>query len=83
MLNKKVMLKTAYIIDNIESNVFSKSDINELYNLFSKNNTIRPVILIGNYNKTTNFPKKINTMKMYNPTETVLTNIGKLYIEKI
>ena len=82
MLNKKIQ-KTAYIIDNIESNVFSKSDINELYNLFSKNNAVRPVILIGNYNKTTNFPKKkINTMKMYNPTETVLTNIGKLYIEK-
>lgn len=75
--------KTAYIIDNVESNVFSKSDINELYNLFIKNNTIRPVILIGNYNKTTNFPKKkINTMKMYNPTETILINIGKLYINK-
>tara|TARA_B100001175_G_scaffold317689_1_gene335760 strand:- start:1340 stop:2533 length:1194 start_codon:yes stop_codon:yes gene_type:complete len=82
ILNNKKQ-KTAYIIDNIESNVFSKSDINELYNLFIKNNTIRPVILIGNYNKTTNFPKKkINTMKMYNPTETTLVNIGKLYINK-
>jgi len=82
ILNNKKQ-KTAYIIDNVESNVFSKSDINELYNLFIKNNTIRPVILIGNYNKTTNFPKKkINTMKMYNPTETTLVNIGKLYINK-
>ena len=82
ILNNKKQ-KTAYIIDNVESNAFSKSDINELYNLFIKNNTIRPVILIGNYNKTTNFPKKkINTMKMYNPTETTLINIGKLYINK-
>lgn len=82
ILNNKKQ-KTAYIIDNVESNVFSKSDINELYNLFIKNNTTRPVILIGNYNKTTNFPKKkINTMKMYNPTETTLVNIGKLYINK-
>jgi hypothetical protein len=82
ILNNKKQ-KSAYIIDNVESNVFSKSDINELYNLFIKNNTIRPVILIGNYNKTTNFPKKkINTMKMYNPTETTLINIGKVYINK-
>lgn len=82
ILNNKKQ-KSAYIIDNVESNVFSKSDINELYNLFIKNNTIRPVILIGNYNKTTNFPKKkINIMKMYNPTETTLINIGKVYINK-
>ena len=82
ILNKKKQ-KTAYIIDNVESNSLSKSDINELYNLFIKNNTVRPVILIGNYNKTTNYPKKkINTMKMYNPTESVLNNIGKLYIKK-
>jgi len=82
ILNKKKQ-KTAYIIDNVESNTLSKSDINELYNLFIKNNTVRPVILIGNYNKTTNYPKKkINTMKMYNPTEGVLNNIGKLYITK-
>ena len=44
MLNKKTQ-KTPYIIDNIESNIFSKSDINELYNLFSKS-ALRPVILI-------------------------------------
>lgn len=82
ILNKKKQ-KTAYIIDNIESNSLSKSDINELYNLFIKNDTIRPVILIGNYNKTTNYPKKkIDTMKMYNPTESTLTNIGQLYISK-
>lgn len=82
ILNNKKQ-KTAYIIDNVESNTLSKSDINELYNLFRKNNTIRPVILIGNYNKTTNYPKKkINTMKMYNPSESVLNNIGRLYITK-
>ena len=82
ILNKN-NVKNAYIIDNVESNIFSKADINELYNLFIKNNTIRPVILIGNYNKTTNFPKKkINTMKMYNPTDTILNNIGKIYITK-
>jgi len=82
ILNNKKQ-KTAYIIDNVEANPFSKSDINELYNLFIKNNSIRPVILIGNYNKALNLPKKkINTMKMYNPTETILTNIGKLYIKQ-
>ena len=80
ILNNKKQ-KSAYIIDNVESNVFSKSDINELYNLFIKNNTIRPVILIGNYNKTTNYPKKkIDTLKMYVPTDTILFNIAKKYI---
>lgn len=75
---------TAYIIDNIESNVLSKSEINELYNLFIQNKTIRPVILIGNYNKNTNYPKKkINTLKIYNPTDTTLFNISKLYINKL
>ena len=46
--NKKK--KLAYIIDNMESNSLSKSDINELHSLFIKNKTIRPVILIGKYN---------------------------------
>tara|TARA_Y100000389_G_scaffold144921_1_gene143357 strand:+ start:798 stop:1991 length:1194 start_codon:yes stop_codon:yes gene_type:complete len=73
--------KTAYILDNIESNVLSKTEINELHNLFIKNDTIRPVILIGNYNKTTNYPKKkIDTLKMYAPTDTILFNIAKKYI---
>lgn len=80
MLNN-VNKKIAYIIDNVESNVFSKSEINELYNLFIKNNTVRPVILIGNYNKSTNYPKKkIDTLKMYNPTDSTLFNIAKNYI---
>ena len=49
--------KTAYIIDNI-SNLLYKNKILELNNLFIKNNTIRPVIFIGKYNKIINFPKK-------------------------
>lgn len=73
--------ENAYIIDNIEANTYSKSDINELYNLFAKNKAIRPVIMIGTYNKNTNFPKKkIYTIKMYNPTETTLLKIGQKYI---
>ena len=75
---------TAFIIDNIESNVLSKSEINELHNLFIQYKTIRPVILIGNYNKNTNYPKKkINTLKIYNPTDTTLFNISKLYVNKL
>ncbi len=54
--NKKK--KLAYIIDNMDSSSLSKSDINELHSFFIKNKTIRPVILIGKYNKTTNYPKK-------------------------
>ena len=50
------------------------------YSLFIKNKTIRPVILIGKYNKTTNYPKKINTLKIYNPTENTLFKIGKKFI---
>ena len=77
--NKKK--KLAYIIDNMESNSLSKSDINELHSLFIKNKTIRPVILIGKYNKTTNYPKKkINTLKIYNPTENTLFKIAKKFI---
>ena len=74
--NKKK--KLAYIIDNMDSSSLSKSDINELHTLFIKNKTSRPVILIGKYNKTTNYPKKkINTLKMYNPTENTLFKIGQ------
>ena len=70
--------QTAYIIDNIEANTFSKSELNELYSIFIKKNAIRPVILVGNYNKNTNYPKKkIDTLKIYNPTDTILYNIGK------
>ena len=80
--NKKK--KLANKIDNMESNSLSKSDINELHSLFIKNKTIRPVILIGKYNKTTNYPKKkINTLKIYNPTESVLMKIGKNIISTL
>lgn len=76
--------KMAYIIDNIDNNSFSKNDINELYSLFIKNNANRPVILIGKYNKNTNYPKKkINTLKMYNPTDTILYKIGSKIIKKL
>ena len=79
--NKKK--KLAYIIDNMDSSSLSKSDINELHSLFIKNKTIRPVILIGKYNKTTNYPKKkIDTLKIYNPTEKTLFKIGKKFIKK-
>ena len=74
--------KLAYIIDNIDSSSLSKSDINELHSLFIKNKTIRPVILIGKYNKTTNYPKKkIDTLKLFNPTENILFKIGKKIIK--
>lgn len=80
--NKKK--KLAYIIDNMDSSSLSKSDINELHSLFIKKKTIRPVILIGKYNKTTNYPKKkINTLKIYNPTENTLFKIGKQIITKL
>ena len=74
--------KLAYIIDNMDSSSLSKSDINELYSLFIKNKTIRPVILIGKYNKTTNYPKKkIDTLRIFNPTENILFKIGKKIIK--
>ena len=80
--NKKK--KLAYIIDNMDSSSLSKSDINELHSLFIKNKTIRPVILIGKYNKTTNYPKKkIDTLKIYNPTENTLFKIGKKIIKSL
>ena len=67
----------------MDSSSLSKSDINELNSLFIKNKTIRPVILIGKYNKTTNYPKKkIDTLKIYNPTENTLFKIGKKFIKK-
>lgn len=76
--------KIAYIIDNIDNNSLSKNEINELYSLFIKNNANRPVILIGKYNKNTNYPKKkINTLKMYNPTDTTLYKIGSNIIKKL
>ena len=66
----------------MDSSSLSKSDINELHSLFIKNKTIRPVILIGKYNKTTNYPKKkIDTLKIYNPTENTLFKIGKKCIK--
>ena len=68
--------KTAYIIDNI-SNLLYKNDIVELHNLFIKNNTRRPVIFIGKYNKIINFPKKkIQYIKIYSPTVNTLQLIG-------
>ena len=78
--NKKK--KLGYIIDNIEHSSFSKSEINELHSIFIKNDTVRPVILIGKYNKNTNYPKKkIDTLKIYNPTENTLFKIGKRIIK--
>ena len=80
--NKKRQL--AYIIDNIDNNSLSKSDINELHSLFIKNKANRPVILIGKYTKATNYPKKkIDTLKVYNPTESVLMKIGKNIISTL
>lgn len=73
--------KIGYIIDNLDQSSLSKSEINELHSIFIKNKTIRPVILIGKYNKNTNYPKKkIDTLKIYNPTENTLFKIGKKII---
>jgi len=57
MFNNKKQ-KTAYIIDNMNNQLMSKSELNELHSIFIKNNTVRPVILVGTYNKSTNYPKK-------------------------
>ena len=74
--------KTAFIIDNI-SNLLYKNDIVELHNLFIKNNTIRPVIFIGKYNKIINFPKKkIQYIKIYSPTNNTLQLIAKNIVNK-
>ena len=74
--------ETAYIIDNI-SNLLYKNDIVELHNLFIKNNTNRPVIFIGKYDKIVNFPKKkIQYMKIYSPTNNSLQLISSNIIKK-
>lgn len=76
MFNNKKQ-KTAYIIDNMNNQSMSKSELNELHSIFIKNNTVRPVILVGTYNKSTNYPKKkIDTLKIYNPHETILLKIS-------
>tara|TARA_Y100000389_G_C17447792_1_gene512702 strand:+ start:1121 stop:2329 length:1209 start_codon:yes stop_codon:yes gene_type:complete len=81
LLNKKK--KLGYIIDNIDNSILSKNDILDLHSLFIKNDTIRPVIIIGKFNKNPNYPKKkIETMKIYPPTETTLVKIGKDMIKK-
>ena len=68
----------------MDSSSLSKSDINELHSLFIKNSTIRPVILIGKYNKTTNYPKKkIDTLKIFYPTENTLFKIGKKIVTSL
>jgi len=67
----------AFIIDNI-SNILYKNDIIELHNMFINNNNNIPVIFIGKYDKTVNFPKKkIDYMKIYNPSNIILNNIAK------
>lgn len=81
LLNEKKQM--AYVIDNIDTSILSKNDIIELHTLFIKNKTVRPVIIIGKFNKNPNYPKKkIESMKMYPPTETVLFKIGKNIINK-
>lgn len=81
LLNKKK--KLGYIIDNIDNSILSKNDILDLHSLFIKNDTVRPVIIIGKFNKNPNYPKKkIETMKIYPPTETTLVKIGKDMIKK-
>ena len=73
----------AYIIDNINLHSFSKSDVNELHSIFTSNNTIRPIIFIGTFNKSHNYPKKkIDIIKMYNPSDTTLLHIGNKYIKQ-
>ena len=52
--------KIGYIIDNIDNNSISKSDIVELHNLFIKHDTKRPVLFIGKFSKVANYPKKKN-----------------------
>ena len=80
--NKEEKQKTAFIIDNISNSLY-KNDIVELHNLFIKNNTIRPVIFIGKYNKIINFPKKkIQYIKIYSPTNNTLQIIAKNIIKK-
>ena len=83
MFNNKKQ-KTAYIIDNMNNQSMSKSELNELHSIFIKNNTVRPVILVGTYNKSTNYPKKkIDTLKIYNPHETILLKISTQINKKL
>ena len=58
LLNQKKEM--AYVIDNIDTSILSKNDIIELHTLFIKNKTVRPVIIIGKFNKNPNYPKKKN-----------------------
>ena len=76
--------KVGYIIDNIDNTSISKNDITELHNLFIKNNSNRPVIFIGKFQKKPNYPKKkIEDLKINNVSETVLSKIGKKLNPKI
>lgn len=80
--NTEEKKKTAFIIDNISNSLY-KNDIIDLHNLFVKNNTIRPVIFIGKYNKIINFPKKkIQYIKIYSPNNNTLQLIAKNIINK-
>ena len=74
--------KIGYIIDNI-NNIISKNDISELYNLFKKKNIYRPIIFIGSYDKNLILPKKkIEYLKLFQPTKNTLINISNNFIKK-
>lgn len=75
--------KMGYVIDNIESSIFSKNDIVELHNLFIKNDAIRPLILIGKFNKLPSYPKKkIEHIKISMPSDISLLSIGEILNKK-
>jgi len=64
----------AYIIDDVDNNNISKNDLNTIIKLLLKNKN--PLIIIGTYNKSVNYPKKhLITLKINSPPNILLNNI--------
>ena len=64
----------AYIIDDVDNNNISKNDLNTIIKILLKN--LNPLIIIGTYNKTVNYPKKhLITLKINIPPNILLNNI--------
>ena len=80
LLNKKK--KIGYIID-IDNNILSKNDILDLYLLFYKNKSDRPLIITGKFEKNQNYPKKkIEHIKMTLPNNILFDKIYNILKKK-
>lgn len=81
LLEKKK--KIAYIIDNMDNNILSKNDIIDLHSLFIKNESTRPLLIIGKYDKNPNYPKKkIEHIKMGIPSSILLEKVSNNIVKK-